>query len=314
MTGSRSITRDLLAQACDLSAGGITISDARKPDQPLIYVNSGFECLSGYSAAELLGKNCHFLQGADTDQAEIAVLRAALKNGKDCKVTLRNYRKDGSMFWNELSLTAVSDADGNLTHFIGIQHDITDRILLEQHLQQSHLDARTLNQQARLLVEPQGGISQHFDEPFSRMLQIAQRTRSPLCVLRITPDKFKSYREKYGQSAAQACLRMLGERIAKTYARASDCVALYENEGFCVASSGASVEGLHQHAQKLRAQIRALNIPHSGSNDGVITLCIGGITLIPQRDTTSNSMLESAEKALATAQRRGHDSEELIQN
>ena len=318
MTGTSKISRELLAQACDLSNSGITIADARKKHQPLIYVNAGFERLTGYRAAELLGKNCHFLQGADTGQAEISVLQEALLNGKDCKVTLRNYRKDGSMFWNELSITAVTDATGNVTHFIGIQQDITAHILLEQHLQQSRQDTPTLNRQARTLLpaEPQSSISQHFDSRFSVMLQTAQRTRNPLAVLRIVPDQFQAFRDKYGGQAGDACLRMVGERIAKTYARASDCVARYdengEENGFAVVSMGASVEGLQQHAEKLRAQLRALNIPHHASPEGVLTACIGSITLIPQRDTTASNLLEAAGKALARAQQRGNDCEAFV--
>ena len=315
MTGTSKISRDLLAQACDLLNSGITIADAHKKHQPLIYVNAGFERLTGYSAAELLGKNCHFLQGTDTGQAEISVLQEALLNGKDCTVTLRNYRKDGSMFWNELSITAVADATGNVTHFIGIQQDITARILLEQHLNQSTLDKRSLDRQAHTLlpIEPQNGLSEHFGSRFSGMLQTAQRTHSPLSVLRVVPDQFQAFRKKYGQQAGEACLRMVGERIAKTYARASDCVARYEEngeeDGFAVVSMGASVEGLQQHAEKLRAQLRALNIPHHASPEGVLTACIGGITLIPQRETTAHNLLEAAGKALARAQQRGNDCE-----
>ena len=314
MAGTSKISRDLLAQACDLSNDGITISDARKKDQPLIYVNAGFERLTGYSAAELLGKNCHFLQGTDTEQAEISVLREALLHGKDCKVTLRNYRKDGSMFWNALNLTAVADASGNVRHFIGIQQDITAHILLEQHLQQSRLDIRRLNQQVHTLlpVEPHSCINEHFDSHFSGMLQAAQRTRSPLAVLRIAPDQFQAFRDKYGQQAGDACLLMVCERIAKAYARASDCVARYREDGFAIVSMGASVEGLQQHAEKLRAQIRSLNIPHYDSPDGVLTVCIGGVTLIPQHDTTTSALLESAGKALDHAKYRGYGCEEFV--
>jgi len=316
MAGTLKITRDLLVQASDLSNNGITISDARKQDQPLIYVNAGFERMTGYTAAELLGKNCHFLQGTDTGQPEISTLREALERGKDCRVTLRNYRKNGSMFWNELSLTAVTNEQGELTHFIGIQQDVTTHIMLEQYMHQSHLDSQSVKRQTHTLshTDPLVGISNrsHFDEQLASMLQTAQRTRSPLSVLRVVPDSFKSFRTKYGQQAGDACLRMVGERIARIYARASDCVARYADNEFAVASLGASVEGLQQHAEKLREQIRALNIPHHDSSEGVVTVCIGGITLVPLHDTTTSALLEQANNALTKAQGSGNNREEFV--
>lgn len=306
MTSPLEISRDLLAQAVDQSHEGITIADASKYDWPLIYVNAGFERLTGYPAAELLGNNCHFLQGTDTDQPEIAVLRDALQQGKNCLVTLRNYRRDGSMFWNELSLSPVRNDAGILTHYIGIQHDVTARILADQHLHQTAPHAP--GQPDHPLID----ISGRFEEQFSHMLQTAQRTHSLLSVLVIQPDEFKHFNNRYGHAAGQACLRMVGERIARSFARASDCVARYEGDQFSVVSMGDSTVGLQQHLQRLRDQIRALNIPHHDSPDGVVTICIGVISLVPQRDTTAHELLNQANMALQEAKRRGCDCEHIV--
>lgn len=122
-------------QAIAASSMGIVIADLQLPDQPLIYVNPAFEQITGYSAAEVLGTNCRFLQGKETDQAEIDQLRAAIKAGVDCTVVLRNYRKTGELFWNELHISPLYDADGVLTHYVGIQADVTDRKRSEVALQ-----------------------------------------------------------------------------------------------------------------------------------------------------------------------------------
>ncbi len=116
---------------------GVTICDARHSELPLIYVNPGFERITGYSASESLGHNCRFLQGNDRDQEGLTVLRSALKDGKPCKVRLRNYRKDGSMFWNELHISPVHGEDGELTHYVGIQIDVTERVLDRRRLEAS---------------------------------------------------------------------------------------------------------------------------------------------------------------------------------
>ncbi|MEZ2250531.1 PAS domain S-box protein [Microcoleus sp.] len=121
-------------RAITASSNGIIISDARLPDNPLIYVNPAFERITGYSAAEAIGRNCRFLQGTETNQPGLDQLSTAIKEQKNCVVILRNYRKDGTMFWNELSISPIYDAQENLTHYIGIQTDITDRKLAEKAL------------------------------------------------------------------------------------------------------------------------------------------------------------------------------------
>lgn len=105
---------------------GVVISDAQRPDMPTVYVNPMFERISGYTAAEILGRNCRWLQGSDTDQPGLADIRQAIKNKTNGYARLRNYRKDGSMFINELFISPVTDDRGIVTHFVGIQHLQTD--------------------------------------------------------------------------------------------------------------------------------------------------------------------------------------------
>lgn len=123
----------LLERAIAASKNGVTIADARNNNQ-LVYVNPGFEQMTGYTAAEVLGTNCRFLHGLERDQPELEKLRAAIKEGKNCTVVLRNYRKDGTLFWNELQLSPVYNGQNQLTHFIGIQTDISDRKKVEEQL------------------------------------------------------------------------------------------------------------------------------------------------------------------------------------
>lgn len=109
----------------DPSTQALTLSDVRRPDAPLVYVNHGFERMTGYTRHDALGQNCRFLQGRETSPEAVTQMRAAIKNGNHLIVDVLNYRKDGSTFWNRLSLTPVKDQDGQLTHYIGIQNDIT---------------------------------------------------------------------------------------------------------------------------------------------------------------------------------------------
>jgi len=127
-------------RALSASAEGITIADARLPDRPLIYVNAGFKRLTGYSREEVLGRNCRFLQGAGTAADTVTEIRAAIEEGRECTVEILNYRKDGSPFWNRLAITPVEDESGEITHFIGIQSDVSARRRAEDDLRKAKLD------------------------------------------------------------------------------------------------------------------------------------------------------------------------------
>ncbi len=121
-------------RAIAASSNGIVISDVRLPNLPMIYANPAFEYITGYSPESVIGRNCSFLQGIDTNQPEIQEIRNAIKQAKNCTVILRNYRRDGTLFWNELSLSPVFDVDGKCTHYVGIQNDITERKQAEMAL------------------------------------------------------------------------------------------------------------------------------------------------------------------------------------
>ena len=124
-------------RALEVASEGFTIADARVPGQPLVYANQGFERITGYSIADVMGRNCRFLQGPDTDPGAAAEIRAALAEARPCLVEILNYRKDGSTFWNRLSITPVRDAAGALTHFIGVQSDVTARRHAEDALRRT---------------------------------------------------------------------------------------------------------------------------------------------------------------------------------
>lgn len=126
----------LQARALNSALSAITISDASQPDFPLVYVNEAFTAITGYESSEVLGKNCRFLQADDTNQPARAVLREALTKQREVRVLLRNYRKDGTLFWNELTLTPITDS-GVLTHVVGLQRDVTAKLAREEALRAS---------------------------------------------------------------------------------------------------------------------------------------------------------------------------------
>ena len=138
-------------RALAAAAEGISIADAKRPDRPLIYVNDGFERLTGYSADEVLGLNCKFLQGDDADPDTVQEIRRALAEGVDCTVEILNHRKDGAPFWNRLSITPVRDEEGEVTHFIGVQSDVTARREAEEGLRSANAQMRRNLEEAALI-------------------------------------------------------------------------------------------------------------------------------------------------------------------
>ena len=176
--GSERIQMSLFATEEDLPSGlrtltlnespiGISIADATREDLPLIYVNDGFCDLTGYDPEEVIGRNCRFLQGDGTDPGTVTELREALAAERPVAVEIRNYRKDGSMFWNRLSITPVEDDTGTVTHFFGFQEDITDQKLYEHEKTLFEMQADSIAQ-AVFITDAEGAI-QYANPAFERV-------------------------------------------------------------------------------------------------------------------------------------------------
>ena len=119
-------------RAIEATHVGIVIADAQAQGNPNIYVNPALSRITGYSREELLRQNMRLLQGPDTDPAAVEQIRQAINTGRSCEVVLKNYRKEGAPFWNELLISPVVDDTGKLTHYIGIQTDVTERRRAEE--------------------------------------------------------------------------------------------------------------------------------------------------------------------------------------
>ena len=127
----------LKTRALDVANEGIVITDFTRPDNPVIYVNAGFQRITGYGFDDVAGRNCRFLQGPETDAATAEAIRKAIRREIPVTVEILNYRKDGGSFWNRLSITPVRDGEGRTTHFIGVQSDVTGRRQAEDSLRQT---------------------------------------------------------------------------------------------------------------------------------------------------------------------------------
>jgi PAS domain S-box-containing protein len=157
---------DLAENVVNAAGLGVIITGPLDADTPIIYANKAFEEITGYSVSEGTGRNPRFLQGSETDPQAVQQLRQAIHNGMEFRVVLRNYRKDGSPYWNEMTISPVLGDRRRITHFVGILADVSRRI-------------ETENQQAHLLAELQKLT--HWRENFLRDV-LASVTEQHLCL------------------------------------------------------------------------------------------------------------------------------------
>lgn len=165
-------------RAIAASAIGIVITDHRRADQPITYVNPAFERITGYSSAEMIGRNCRLLHATDRDQPGIQVIRTAVSQGREGHAELRNYRRCGTMFWNELFVAPIRDSAGEITHYIGVQHDITARKHAEdearRHAGQLEEALQRLHALDRLRSNFFGLVSHELRTPLSSIVGFAE--------------------------------------------------------------------------------------------------------------------------------------------
>lgn len=126
----------ILTIILDECINGVTLADPDIEGMPIVYVNKAFEKMTGYSQEEIVGRNCRFLQGEDREQAERYKLAEAIQNRVGIEVTLRNYKKNGELFYNRLKLSPLFDNQGKLLYFLGVQHDVTELMQAESKIKQ----------------------------------------------------------------------------------------------------------------------------------------------------------------------------------
>lgn len=163
-----------------------TVADARADDLPLVWVNPAFSHCTGYTQEEAVGRNCRFLQGPDTDRDTVRRIREALERGEDMAATLLNYRKNGTAFWNHLAMSPVRDGDGILTHFVGVQADVTERVeadRLRDEALAAERSARADADRARIEADRARADAEESARNAAKALALADRTKSRLALV-----------------------------------------------------------------------------------------------------------------------------------
>ena len=280
----------LLQRAVESSMNGIIIADAQSGNLPIIYVNPAFESLTGYSSEEVMGRNCRFLQGEETRQPELDILRRALSDGSDCNVILRNFRKDGELFWNHLFISPVRDESGSITHFVGIQNDLTERRQVEAELAYAaNHDPVTALPRYPILEAAIGNL--------------LDRDGAELSVLFIDIDHFHAINESMGHIIGDEALRLVSERLRDVLG-GPGYLARFAGDEFVAVVPDAPREKVLEVAEALR---QAVAQPIEGDGYSLYLTASIGIARSPLHGDSGTDLLRRAEAAMSRAKREGRD-------
>jgi diguanylate cyclase (GGDEF)-like protein/PAS domain S-box-containing protein len=280
---------------------GVVICDAGSADCPVVFVNAAFVQMCGYPAAALLGTNLRILQGTDRDQEARARLAEAVSKGEPARVLMRNYRPDGSMFWNEAVIQPLRTA-GKLTHFVGYHRDASDRLKNAERL--------PAGLPSWLREDRLTGLHSraYFEELLLRDWQLAQRDSHEIGLTLFDIDDLGAYNEKFDRSAGDACIRRVARVIGASYRRGGDLVGRWEGGTFVVLTQGDAAEKAAQYAQVVRDRVRALLMHHPTADARrYVTMSAGIASLVPPRTLPLEGLLKACQAALRRAKKNGKD-------
>ncbi|HEY8035614.1 MAG TPA: PAS domain S-box protein [Methylobacter sp.] len=189
----------LMQHAIDSSSNCIIITGLADKDYPIIYVNEAFSRTTGYSMQEVLGHNCRFLQRDDRNQPDVAELRAALQSNRDAHAILRNYRKDGSLFWSEIYISPIHDKQGRITHYVGVQNDVTHRIEMEYALSKSEARMRSVfnNVSDGIIIIDENGIIEKLNPSAERLFGYSAKELIGHSINELMPEPEQGRHDSY---------------------------------------------------------------------------------------------------------------------
>lgn len=282
-------------RAIEESINAIAISAAdRAADNPIIYANRAFSLMSGYGNGEVVGRNPRFLLGDDWQQPGIERLREAVREGSDARVLLRNYRRDGSLIWNEISLASVHDGAGKISHFISVFNDLTDHKRYEAELeQQANHDALTGLANRNLL-----------NDRLKQAIARAHRAGSMLAVMLIDLDRFKLINDSLGHADGDALLQEVARRL-NLNVRQDDTVARLGGDEFMIVMSEIGVE--NDAATLARKLLEEVTRPVRLSDREMVVTASLGISLYPRDGEVLATLLKNADVAMYRAKEVGRN-------
>lgn len=300
---------NLLKTLVEAAPEGVVICEAGSGTWQVQYVNAAMQQLTGYGADAMLGRNLRFLQAEDHEQEGLTRIRAALREGTSCHTMLRNYRSDGTMFWNEVRLTPLRDAAGRITHFASF-HREGGGARMDTRAETRDPSMSTQTMLAYLRDDKLTGLLRrpYFEELIKRDWGLAQRESRRLSFLLFDLDHFSQYREVFGRQGADQAFRRISRVVGGCFRRASDLCGRFDDNQIAALTTGLDLSQAAKLAEAVLARVRDLSIHHPRSSvSRYVTVSAGVVSLVPPHDVPPTRIYDGAIKALKDAKDLGRN-------
>ncbi|HEX3950830.1 MAG TPA: diguanylate cyclase [Steroidobacteraceae bacterium] len=301
---------DLYRRLVESSPEGVALIDARGPDHPVVYVNPAFEALTGYSAAELKGRNLRLLQADDREQDGRHRLRDAMNRGETCRVLLRNYRKDGSLFWNEMTIMALRHPDGCVTHYAGHHRDAGERLRIDLKAAKDTLSGAHQPTAIAVRDDRLTGLYTlpYLEELLKRDWAVAHREQRNIAVFAVDIDALDLYNTTFGRAAGDSAIRRVAHVVSGCLRRSSDVTARIDGGSLIAFAPGLTTEQALRVGQLMAERVRELRIHHPRSAVlRYISISVGVCAATPGADENPSDLLQRAQQQLQFAKKSGRN-------
>jgi len=292
---------EFLRGALDVSPEGVAICEAAG-EHAVVYVNPAFCRLTGHEASDLLGKNLRFLQGGDRDQPEIEIVREALRHGEAVRALLRNTRKDGTTFVNDMQIHPLKDSEGKVTHFIGYHREGGTR---NKAVGESGI--RGIPNWVR--EDRLTGLASryYFEDVLKRDFALAQRDQTEIAILLFDIDQLGPYNEIFDRAGGDAVVKRVARAIAGSFRRGTDIVGRWEGASVIVLMHGTPADHVIQHATTVAHRVREQQIHHPRSTQKYVTVSGGVAVHVVSADDSPENFLKAVEAAVTRAKDQGRN-------
>jgi two-component system cell cycle response regulator len=300
----------LYRRLVESSPEGVVLIDAQGTDHPVIYVNPAFEALTGYSAAELIGRNLRVLQADDRDQDGRHRLRDALSRGETCRVLLRNYRKDGSLFWNEMTVMPLRHADGCVTHYAGHHRDAGERLRIDPKVAKDSLSGAHQPTSIAVRDDRLTGLYTlpYLEELLKRDWAVAHREQRSIALFAVDIDALDLYNTTFGRAAGDSTIRRVAHIVSGCLRRSSDVTARIDGGSLIAFAPGLSIEQALRVGQLMAERVRDLRIHHPRSAVlRYISISVGVCACTPGASDNPSELLQKAQQQLQFAKKSGRN-------
>ena len=303
MSGARVV--DAYRLVVESLPDGVVLTEASRPGHPVVYANPAFERLTGYAAAELVGRSLQLLQGDATMQPGLRRLRDAIETGQGTRAVVQNFRKDGTAFWMDVQVVPVRDAAGAVTHWVSMHREAEVRGPADEP---GTGRFRTIAPELLSRQDSLTGLRTRFafEELLEHQVAVAVRDRQALTLFMVRVDDFERYVATFDRAAGDALVKRVSLVLGGCFRRSSDVLSRYDDDLFAILATRMDREQMQAQGSLACARLADLKIHHPRSRfRRHVTMSVGVAGGVPPAGTSFTQVVEAALGALEEARVEG---------